>query len=48
MTYAINNPYKEKIIHPKDTAYNTVTYVTPDYVTEGMYLTIYNVSKEVV
>ena len=36
------------MIHLKGTTDNFVTYITLDYVTEGMYLTIYNVNKEVV
>ena len=48
MTYAINSPYEEKLIHPKGMTDNSVTYIILDYVTEGTYLTIYNVNKEVV
>ena len=48
MTYAINSPYEENVIHPKGTTGNSVTYIKVDYVTEGTYLTIYNVNREVV
>ena len=48
MMYAINNPYKEKILHSKDTAYNTITHITLDYVTESICTTIYNINGEVV
>ena len=48
MTYAINSPYEEKMIHPKGTTDNSVTYITLDYATEGISLTLHNINGEVV
>ena len=48
MTYAINSPYEEKLIHPKGMTDNSVTYITLDYVTEGIGLIIHNINGEVV
>lgn len=48
MTYAINNSYKEKMIHPKGKTDNHVTYITLDYATEGTGLIIHNINGEVV
>ena len=43
MTYAINSPYEEKIIHPKGATDNSVIYINVDYVTEGIGFTIHKV-----
>ena len=43
MTYAINNPYEENIIHSKGTTDNSATYIKVDYVTGGIDVTIHNV-----
>ena len=48
MTYAINSPHKEKMIHPKGTTDNPVTYITLEYATEGIGLIIHNINGEVV
>ena len=48
MTYAINSPYEEKLIHQKGIADNPVTYITLDYATEGIGLIIHNINGEVV
>ena len=48
MTYAINSPYEEKLIHPKYMTDNYVTYITLDYATEGIGLIIHNINGEVV
>ena len=48
MMYAINSPYEEKMLHPKGTADNYVTYITLDYATEGIGLIIHNINGEVV
>lgn len=48
MTYAINSPHKEKMIHPKGMTDNPVTYITLDYATEGIGLIIHNINGEVV
>ena len=48
MTYAINSPYEEKLIHPKGMIDNSVTYITLDYATEGIGLTLHNINGEVV
>lgn len=48
MTYAINSPHKEKMIHPKGMTGNPVTYIVLDYITESIYTTIYNINGEVV
>ena len=48
MMYAINSPYEEKMIHPKGMTDNYVTYITLDYATEGISLTLYNINGEVV
>ena len=48
MTYAINSPHKEKLIHPKGMTDNPVTYITLDYATEGIGLIIHNINGEVV
>ena len=48
MMYAINSPYKEKMIHPKGTIDNSVTYITLEYATEGINLIIHNINGEVV
>ena len=48
MTYAINSPYKEKLIHPKGKTDNLVTYIILDYATEGINLIIHNINGEVV
>ena len=48
MMYAINSPYKEKMIHPKSTTYNSVKYITLEYATEGISLTLHNINGEVV
>ena len=45
MTYAINSPYEEKLIHPKGMTDNSVTYITLEYATEGMGATIHNVDR---
>ena len=45
MTYAINSPYEEKIIHPKGTTDNSVIYIKVDYVTEDIDVTINNVEE---
>ena len=47
MTYAINSPYEEKMIHPKGMTDNPVTYRVLDYVTEGICTTIYNINEKV-
>ena len=48
MTYAINSPYEEKLIHPKGMTDNSVTYIILDYATEGIGLTLHNINGEVV
>ena len=48
MTYAINSPYEEKLIHPKYMTDNYVTYITLEYATEGISLTLHNINGEVV
>ena len=48
MTYAINSPYEEKLIHPKGMTDNSVTYITLEYATEGINLSILNINGEVV
>ena len=48
MTYAINSPYEEKMIHPKGMTDNSVTYITLEYATEGINLIIHNINGEVV
>ena len=48
MTYAINSPYEEKMIHLKGKTDNPVTYITLDYATEGIGLIIHNINGEVV
>ena len=48
MTYAINSPYEEKLIHPKGMTDNSVTYIILDYATEGISLTLHNINGEVV
>ena len=48
MTYDINSPHKEKMIHPKGTTDNSVIYIKVDYVTEGINLIIHNINGEVV
>ena len=48
MTYAINSPYEEKMIHPKGMTDNPVTYITLEYATEGIGLTLHNINGEVV
>ena len=48
MTYAINSPYEEKLIHPKGMTDNPVTYIILDYATEGIGLIIHNINGEVV
>ena len=48
MTYAINSPHKEKMIHPKSIADSSVTYIILDYATEGISLTLHNINGEVV
>lgn len=45
MTYAINSSYGEKIIHPKGTTDNSVTYIKIDYVTECIDVTMHNVEE---
>ena len=48
MTYAINSPHKEKMIHRKGMTDNSVTYITLEYATEGIGLIIHNINGEVV
>ena len=48
MTYAINSPHEEKLIHPKGMTDNSVTYITLEYATEGINLIIHNINGEVV
>ena len=48
MTYAINSPYEEKLIHPKGMTDNPVTYIMLEYATEGISLTLHNINGEVV
>ena len=48
MTYSINNSYKEKMIHQKGIADNSVTCTTFDCATEGMGYTLHNINGEVV
>ena len=48
MTYAINSPHKEKMIHPKGMTDNSVTYITLEYAAEGINLIIHNINGEVV
>ena len=48
MTYAINSPYEEKMIHPKGMTDNSVTYITLEYATEGINFIIHNINGEVV
>ena len=48
MTYAINSPHKEKMIHPLGMTDNSVTYIKVDYVTECIDVTVHNVDGEVV
>ena len=48
MTYAINSPYEEKLIHTKYMTDNYVTYITLEYATEGISLTLHNINGEVV
>ena len=48
MTYAINSPYEEKLIHPKGMTDNSVTYITLEYATEGINPIIHNINGEVV
>ena len=48
MTYAINSPYEEKMIHSKGTTDNSVTYIILEYATEGISLTLHNINGEVV
>ena len=48
MTYAINSPHEEKLIHPKGMTDNPATYITRDYATEGIGLIIHNINGEVV
>ena len=48
MTYAINSPYEEKLIHPKGMTDNSVTYITLEYATEGIDIIIHNINGEVV
>ena len=48
MTYAINSPYEEKMIHSKGTTGNSVIYINVDYVTEGIGVTVHNVDGGVV
>ena len=48
MTYAINSPYEEKLIHPKGMTDNSVTYIMLEYATEGISFTSYNINGEVV
>ena len=48
MTYAINSPHKEKMIHTKGKTDNPVTYITLEYATEGIGLTLHNINGEVV
>ena len=48
MTYAINSPYEEKLIHPKGMTDNSVTYIILEYATEGINLIILNINGEVV
>ena len=48
MTYSINSPYEEKLIHPKGKTDNPVTYIILDYATEGIGLIIHNINGEVV
>ena len=45
MTYAINSPYEEKLIHPNGMTDNYVTYIKVDYVTGGIDVTIHNVEE---
>ena len=48
MTYNINSQYKGKVTHPKGKTDNPVTYITLDYATEGISLTLHNINGEVV
>ena len=48
MTYAINSPHKERMIHSVGMTDNYVTYITLDYATEGISLTLHNINGEVV
>ena len=48
MTYAINSSYKGKVTHPKGMTDNYVTYITLEYATEGISLTLHNINGEVV
>lgn len=48
MTYNVNSQYKGKVTHPKSTTDSSVTYIVLDYITEGVYTTIYNINREVV
>ena len=48
MTYAINSPYEEKLIHPKGMTDNSVTYITLEYATECINFIILNINGEVV
>ena len=48
MTYAINSPHKEKMIHTKGMTDNSVTYITLEYATEGIDIIIHNINGEVV
>ena len=48
MTYAINSPYEEKMLHPKGMTDNPVTYITLEYATEDIGLIIHNINGEVV
>ena len=48
MTYDINSSYGEKIIHPKGTTDNSVTYIKVEYVTEDINFIIHNTNGEVV
>ena len=48
MTYNINSPHKEKMIHPKYMTDNSVTCIKVDYVTGGIDVTVHNVDGEVV
>ena len=45
MTYAISSPYEEKMIHPKGTTDNPVTYIKVYYMTEGTDVTVHNVEE---
>ena len=45
MTYAINSPYEEKLIHPKGMTDNSITYIKVDCVTGGIDVTVHNVDE---